>query len=194
VHLFNYPDVSPRPINIMWQLPQYFTITLGEVMFSITGLEFAYSQAPPSMKSCIMAAWLLTVSFGNLLVVILAGLKLTEDMAVEFYAFSILLAVVTSIFAFMAYFYKYVNYGSTRTGNDSLDNGEEPGALEPASGNENTPLLNGDNKSPPDDEKAGDGSEPTVFYGSEDPANKDSSSKQPTFKEGLSLETSKKQE
>lgn len=194
VHLFNYPDVSPRPINIMWQLPQYFTITLGEVMFSITGLEFAYSQAPPSMKSCIMAAWLLTVSFGNLLVVILAGLKLTEDMAVEFYAFSILLAVVTSIFAFMAYFYKYVNYGSTRTGNDSLDNGEEPGALEPAAGNENTPLLNGDNKSPPDDEKAGDGSEPTVFYGSEDPANKDSSSKQPTPKEGLSPETSKKQE
>ena len=32
------------------------------------------------MKSCIMAAWLLTVSFGNLIVVILAGAKLTEDM------------------------------------------------------------------------------------------------------------------
>ena len=32
------------------------------------------------MKSCIMAAWLLTVSVGNLLVVILAGVKLTEDM------------------------------------------------------------------------------------------------------------------
>ncbi len=36
------------------------------------------------MKSCIMAAWLLTVSFGNLLVVILAGVKLTEDMVRKF--------------------------------------------------------------------------------------------------------------
>ena len=38
------------------------------------------------MKSCIMAAWLLTVSFGNLIVVILAGAKLTEDMVRYFIA------------------------------------------------------------------------------------------------------------
>ena len=41
-------------------------------------------QSPPSMKSCIMAAWLLTVSFGNLLVVILAGVKVTDDMVFDF--------------------------------------------------------------------------------------------------------------
>ena len=29
-------------------------------------------QAPPSMKSCVQAAWLLTVAFGNLIVVIVA--------------------------------------------------------------------------------------------------------------------------
>ena len=44
-------------------------------------------QSPPSMKSCIMAAWLLTVSFGNLIVVILAGAKLTEDMVIIFHYF-----------------------------------------------------------------------------------------------------------
>ena len=26
------------------QIPQYFFITAGEVMFSVTGLEFSYSQ------------------------------------------------------------------------------------------------------------------------------------------------------
>ncbi|XP_065052495.1 solute carrier family 15 member 2-like [Rhopilema esculentum] len=114
LQIVNYADVSPRPISILWQIPQYIVITSGEVLFSITGLEFAYSQAPPSMKSCIMAAWLLTVSFGNLIVVILAGAKLTEDMAEEFFFFSAFLAVVATIFSVMAYFYKYVNYGSSR--------------------------------------------------------------------------------
>lgn len=145
--LFNYADVSPRPICILWQIPQYLVITMGEVMFSITGLEFAYSQAPPSMKSCIMAAWLLTVSVGNLFVVILAGAKLTDDMAVEFIFFAILLAVVTVIFAIMAYFYKYVNYGASRSGGgDGGDQAEEA--------NENTPLVPMDNEEepvPPDD-------------------------------------------
>ena len=28
------------------QVPMYVLITAGEVMFSITGLEFAYSQVP----------------------------------------------------------------------------------------------------------------------------------------------------
>jgi len=121
--IYLYADVSPRPISILWQVPQYLVITLGEVMFSITGLEFAYSQSPPSMKSCIMAAWLLTVSIGNLLVVILAGVKLTEDMAEEFFFFAILCAVVTVIFAIMSWFYKYVYYGSERTV-ASLENDE----------------------------------------------------------------------
>lgn len=48
---------------------------MGEVMFSITGLEFSFTQAPTSMKSVLTAAWLLTVAFGNLIVVIVAEAK-----------------------------------------------------------------------------------------------------------------------
>lgn len=39
-----FADVSPKSISMLWQIPQYVTITAGEVLFSITGLEFAYSQ------------------------------------------------------------------------------------------------------------------------------------------------------
>lgn len=48
-------------------------------MFSITGLEFAYSQAPTSMKSVLQACWLLTTAFGNLIVVIIESAEPFED-------------------------------------------------------------------------------------------------------------------
>ena len=37
-------------VNITWQLPQLFLIALAEVLVSVTGLEFAYSQAPPGLR------------------------------------------------------------------------------------------------------------------------------------------------
>uniref|UniRef100_A0A8C9YXW8 Solute carrier family 15 member 2 n=1 Tax=Sander lucioperca TaxID=283035 RepID=A0A8C9YXW8_SANLU len=65
-------DVSANDVHIAWQIPQYVLITIGEVMFSITGLEFSYSQAPANMKSVLQAGWLLTVAFGNVIVLIVA--------------------------------------------------------------------------------------------------------------------------
>lgn len=52
---------------------------MGEIMFSITGLEFAYSQAPTSMKSVLQACWLLTTAFGNLIVVIVESIEPFHD-------------------------------------------------------------------------------------------------------------------
>jgi dipeptide/tripeptide permease len=43
-------------LNMLWHIPQIMAITAGEILFSITGLEFAYSQAPDSMKSIVQAA------------------------------------------------------------------------------------------------------------------------------------------
>ena len=53
-------------VAITWQILPYALLTFGEVLVSATGLEFAYSQAPPSMKGTIMSFWLLSVTFGNL--------------------------------------------------------------------------------------------------------------------------------
>jgi POT family proton-dependent oligopeptide transporter len=54
--------------NISWQIFAFIILTAGEVLVSITCLEYAYTQAPPSMKSTIMASYLLTVTIGNVLV------------------------------------------------------------------------------------------------------------------------------
>lgn len=69
---------GPNSINMLWLLPQFIILTLGEVMYSITGLAFSYSQAPVSMKSVLQACWLLTVAFGNVIDAIIVGLKFFE--------------------------------------------------------------------------------------------------------------------
>ena len=61
---------SGNPISIAWQILPYAFLTFGEVLVSATGLEFAYSQAPAPMKSSIMAFWSLSVTVGNLWVLL----------------------------------------------------------------------------------------------------------------------------
>lgn len=39
-----FEDIPPNTVNMALQIPQYFLLTCGEVVFSVTGLEFSYSQ------------------------------------------------------------------------------------------------------------------------------------------------------
>jgi POT family proton-dependent oligopeptide transporter len=55
-------------LSVLWQTVPYTILTTAEVLVSTTGLEFAFREAAPEMKSTIMSFWLLTVAFGNLLV------------------------------------------------------------------------------------------------------------------------------
>lgn len=57
-------DAGQTP-TFMWQFWAYILLTTGEVLVSVTGLEFSYTQSPNSMKSFIMGFYLLSVSFGN---------------------------------------------------------------------------------------------------------------------------------
>jgi len=56
-------------LSVLWQTVPYVILTAGEVLLSTTGLEFAFREAAPEMKSSIMSFWLLTIAFGDLLVV-----------------------------------------------------------------------------------------------------------------------------
>ena len=73
----NWIDQGERP-SIGWQVLAYAILTASEVMVSITGLEFAYTQAPKKMKSVIMALFLMSVSFGNLFIT--KNFKTIEDI------------------------------------------------------------------------------------------------------------------
>ncbi len=58
-------DAGQRP-NIAWQVLAYVLLTAAEILVSIVALEFAYTQAPRTMKSMIMGLFLLAVSLGNI--------------------------------------------------------------------------------------------------------------------------------
>lgn len=45
-------DIKPNSVHMALQIPQYFLITTGEVMFSVTGLQFSYSQVFTSHTYC----------------------------------------------------------------------------------------------------------------------------------------------
>jgi len=97
---------DPNSVHMAWLLPQFVIMTMGEIMFSITIMDFSYAEAPATMKSVMQSAWLMTVAFGNLIVVIIAELELFEQQWKEFFLFAGLMFVDMLLFAYMAY--KYV--------------------------------------------------------------------------------------
>ncbi|WP_280529657.1 hypothetical protein [Shewanella dokdonensis] len=101
-------------IAITWQVLPYALLTFGEVLVSATGLEFAYSQAPKSMKGSIMSFWTLSVTVGNLWVLLAnasvksesvtnkiaeTGISVTAFQMFFFAGFALLAALVFALYA-----------------------------------------------------------------------------------------------
>jgi len=88
--------------SIVWQLLAYVIITAAEVMVSIVGLEFSYTQAPNKMKSVVMALYFFGVSMGNLFASQVNRFITNEDGSsmlngVEYYLFFAGLMAATAV-------------------------------------------------------------------------------------------------
>jgi POT family proton-dependent oligopeptide transporter len=99
-------------VHVLWQIIPYTLVTAAEVLVSVTGLEFAYTQAPRTMKSTIMSFWLLCITFGNVLVAFLAPLE-TLSLAKFFWIFAGLMAAAATVFALLAARYRGRSYLQT---------------------------------------------------------------------------------
>ncbi|MDA0919035.1 MAG: MFS transporter [Planctomycetota bacterium] len=100
---------TANSVSVLWQFFPYLIMTQAEVMVSITGLEFAYTQAPTRMKSTIMGFWLLSVSLGNKLTAVVTKLP-DMDLLTSFWAFAGLMAAAALLFGIRSAFYKYRYY------------------------------------------------------------------------------------
>ncbi|EEC18133.1 oligopeptide transporter, putative, partial [Ixodes scapularis] len=131
VQCMTHMTIEPNSLHMFYQIPQYVLITAGEVMFSVTGLEFSYSQAPTSMKSVVQAAWLITVAVGNLIVVIVAKARFFNNASAESFMYCGLMGLDMLIFAIVAYFYKYITPGSRNPAvEDEKHSSREPPAYQ----------------------------------------------------------------
>ena len=102
-------------LSVLWQTLPYVVLTAAEVLISTTGLEFAFREAAPEMKSTIMSFWLLTVAFGNLVVAAITmffpgtgpGAHEASVSTGRFLLYAGLTFVVAILFSLIASTYRY---------------------------------------------------------------------------------------
>lgn len=127
----NIVVAEANSMHMLWLLPQYIIMTLGEVMYSVTGLAFSYAEAPVSMKSVLQSCWLLTVAFGNVIDIIIIGARGFKSQAHEFFLFAGLMFVDMVIFMILAYRYKSIPQANAEStsdaepSNDAIDGKKE---------------------------------------------------------------------
>ncbi|GMT28702.1 hypothetical protein PFISCL1PPCAC_19999, partial [Pristionchus fissidentatus] len=101
--------VESNGMSLLWTIPQYLLLTMGEILISVTGLEFAYSQSSADMKSVLQirivinmqALWLMTVFLGNLIDAMISGSHFVTRPAHEFFFYAFLMLIVMIIFIFL---------------------------------------------------------------------------------------------
>ncbi|MAT71632.1 MAG: MFS transporter [Planctomycetaceae bacterium] len=104
--------------SIWWQVLAYLILTAGEVLVSITVLEFSYTQAPKTLKSFIMGLFLFAIALGNLLIAKVAGM--IEDLeqrgvallsgANYYWTFTVAMLIAAVVFVAWSQFYRGATY------------------------------------------------------------------------------------
>lgn len=121
---------SGMKVNVSWQLWSYVLMTTAEVLVYFTALEFSYTQAPPSMKSFVMALNLLSVTVGNLFTFAVNSLmdnntqfKSAMQGANYYWFFTIVMLAASCVFIYVALTYKGKTY--LQDSAESVDEGTD---------------------------------------------------------------------
>eukprot|EP00761_Pharyngomonas_kirbyi_P008704 gb/GECH01008716.1/.p1 GENE.gb/GECH01008716.1/~~gb/GECH01008716.1/.p1 ORF type:complete len:493 (+),score=64.06 gb/GECH01008716.1/:1-1479(+) len=98
-------NTGDHAVSVYFQFPQYFTMSLAEVMVSIPAIDYAYEQAPKQMKTILQAMVFFVIGLGNILVVGISEISWPKQ-SIMFFVYSGLMLVFTILFIFLTVTYK----------------------------------------------------------------------------------------
>ncbi|XP_074619064.1 solute carrier family 15 member 4-like isoform X2 [Acropora palmata] len=112
--------INASPMTVFWQVPQYILQGTSEVLVSVTGLEFVYSQSPPELRGVVMGLNLAMIGLGYFLASALASIvkKASDGQwypenlnkgTLEYYMFLLagLMLLNAAVFLLLAVSYRY---------------------------------------------------------------------------------------
>lgn len=95
---YQYPRTGQCPeanhVHIALQVPAYLLLACSEILVSTTGLQLAFTRAPPTMRSLIMSVFLSTCAMGALLSTIFTPLMQHPRLVWLFGSIAIMVGVV----------------------------------------------------------------------------------------------------
>ncbi|XP_065340977.1 solute carrier family 15 member 2-like [Cloeon dipterum] len=105
---FAVTTITPENyVSVLWLIPQYFLMACSEILYAITGLGFAFSQSPRSMKTMIMSGLLTSVAFGNVIVIAISGAQICKDAVWEILIYAGIMFLCMIVFSIQAMWYQY---------------------------------------------------------------------------------------
>lgn len=72
--------ILPNKVHVAVQTPLYVCFGIASIHLNVAGPEYAYTQAPPSLKSFIQSLYLLTVAFGSALAMALVPVSVDPEV------------------------------------------------------------------------------------------------------------------
>ncbi|KAM3960753.1 peptide transporter family 1 [Aphomia sociella] len=94
-------------ITMAWLFPQFLIMSIAEVLFGVTGNEFAFKESPESMKAVMMAVWLLTEAVGNVIIIIITRLFVNYLQETQFFFYTGLIFGAMAVFSYLSRGYKF---------------------------------------------------------------------------------------
>ncbi|CAH0729496.1 unnamed protein product, partial [Brenthis ino] len=98
---------EPNSITMALLLPQFLIISTAEVLFAVTGNEFAFKEAPESMKAVMSAVWLMTEAAGNVIIIVVTRIFINYKQETQSFIYTGMMFVSVAIFHFMSKRYQF---------------------------------------------------------------------------------------
>ena len=118
-------QIQNNRISMLWQVPQFFIISIAEIFTYLSHLNFAYKEAPASMKPVMMSLLYLSMAGGDLIVAIISGISVFPSQVFEFSFFACLMLVNIILLIFLTRRYKHVDHDLLKAIDENGENNDK---------------------------------------------------------------------